>query len=505
MSGGPDVVDESDRPNGVGPAAPVGRMGPNAAAALVAFTSFCVLVMETLAGRLLAPVVGVSLESFTGIIGTVLAAIAAGNAAGGRLADRLDPTPLIGPILVVGGALTWLTPVIVRMMGPAGQADAVTVVALTCVAFFAPAAVLSTISPMVAKVRLDDVGHTGRVVGNLSAAGTVGALVGTFLTGFVLVAWFPTDGLMIGVGAALVIVGAVLTGWRSLVAQPAAVVAVVLIGAASALVPSRCEIETEYACVELPTDPDNPRAVTLVLDSARNSYVDLDDPTHLGFRYIRLLADVAAVAGPAPDAPIEVLHLGGAGFTMPRYVEAVRPGSRSMVLEIDGKLVDVARDHLELVTDDQLQVEVGDARLTVTGLTADHYDLIIADAFSGLSVPWHLATVEMFTELDRVLAPDGIVAVNLIDAGGLDFVRAEIATYRAVFPHVQLIEAPPAQAAEGLGRNLVLVASPVPIPPLVVDPADGMVLSEAETTALAGDAIVLRDDFAPADQLRTAS
>ncbi|MFV0260020.1 MAG: fused MFS/spermidine synthase [Acidimicrobiales bacterium] len=505
MSGGPDVIDESDSPEPHGPVARPGWMGPNTAAALVAFTSFCVLVMETLAGRLLAPVVGVSLESFTGIIGTVLAAIAAGNAVGGWVADRVDPAPLLGPILVAGGMLTWVTPVIVRTMGPAGQADAVTVVALTFVAFFAPAAVLSTISPMVAKIRLDDVEHTGRVVGNLSAAGTVGALVGTFLTGFVLVAWFPTGALLTGVGTALVLLGAVLMGRRRLAGRRAAVAAVVVVGVAAAVVPPRCELETEYACVELPADPDDPRAVTLVLNSARNSYIDLDDPTHLGFRYIRLLADVVAVAGSGPAEPIEVLHLGGAGFTMPRYVEAVRPGSRSMVLEIDGELVEVARDRLELVTDDRLQVEVGDARLTVTDLPDDHYDLIIADAFSGLSVPWHLATVEMFTELDRVLAPDGIVAVNLIDAGDLDFVRAEIATYRAVFPHVQLIEAPPEQAAEGLSRNLVLMASPAPIPPPVVDPADGVVLSESATADLAGDATVLTDDFAPADQLRTAS
>ena len=87
------------------------------AALLVFVSSGAVLVLETLAGRLLAPYVGVTLESFTGIIGTILAGIAFGSWWGGRLADRHPPKALLGPTMVLGGALSLLSIPVVDFLG----------------------------------------------------------------------------------------------------------------------------------------------------------------------------------------------------------------------------------------------------------------------------------------------------------------------------------------------------------------------------------------------------
>ena len=65
-------------------------MSPLAAAARVFTSSGAVLALEILAGRLLAPYVGVTLESYTGIIGVILAGIAVGSWLGGKVADRRD-------------------------------------------------------------------------------------------------------------------------------------------------------------------------------------------------------------------------------------------------------------------------------------------------------------------------------------------------------------------------------------------------------------------------------
>ncbi len=135
----------------------------------------------------MAPYVGVSLETFTGIIGTILAGIALGSAVGGRLADRYDPQTLIGPALVAGGVLSWFSIPVVSFLGPGVGSQIPGIVILALFGFFAPAMALTAISPMVAKLRLKSLEETGEVVGGLSAAGTVGALVGTFVTGFVLV------------------------------------------------------------------------------------------------------------------------------------------------------------------------------------------------------------------------------------------------------------------------------------------------------------------------------
>ena len=132
---------------------------------LVAATSGLVLVLEILAGRLLAPYIGVSLDTFTGIIGTILAGIAAGAAIGGSLADRQDPVRLIARALFFGGALTWLSIPIASALGPNLGSGPAAIVTLTAAAFFLPAAVLSGIGPMVTKLELESLDETGSVVG----------------------------------------------------------------------------------------------------------------------------------------------------------------------------------------------------------------------------------------------------------------------------------------------------------------------------------------------------
>ena len=463
---------------------------------LVFTTSAAVLVLEILAGRLVAPHVGVSLETFTAIIGTVLAGIAVGNTVGGQLADRHPPIRLIGPALVIGGSLAWLSLPVVALLGPEIGNGPLAVVALALFGFTAPAAVLSAISPMVAKLRLDDLDRTGEVVGTLSAAGTLGALVGTFLTGFVLVAWIPTRLIVILVGAALVLWGLQLTWRHRGRPDPLAAAGVVLALGLAALTGSPCDFESTYFCGSIETDADDPSLRSLYLDDLRHAAVDLDDPTNLDIRYVRLLADVVDAL---PEGPLRVLHIGGGGFTLPRYIEAVRPGSTSLVLEIDPMLVDVAEEHLGLVRSERLRVEVGDARLAIEDLPDDAYDLVIGDAFASLSVPWHLTTTEFVDEIARVLDVDGVYAMNLIDGDGLDFLAAELATLDRSFDRLAVI-----RPAEPTSRpsNHVILAGRSELPAVTVAGGDGAL--DDDVAELVADGFVLTDDHAPVDRLITA-
>ncbi|MBW3642936.1 MAG: fused MFS/spermidine synthase [Actinobacteria bacterium] len=479
-------------------------MSTRGAAALVFATSAAVLVLEILAGRLVAPYVGVSIETFTGVIGTVLAGIAVGAAAGGRLADRRPPQLLVGPAVVAGGVLALVSLPVVSMLGPAvAGGGPLAIVVLAAAAFFAPSAVLSAVSPMAAKLRLNSVAETGAVVGGLSGAGTAGALFGTFLTGFVFVVAVPTRTLVIALGVALVLAGAALW-WRLAGPRPpGAVVAAVLAAAGGAwLSPSPCEVHTAYYCAQVLDDPNRLSGRVLVLDNLRHSYVDLADPTYLEFRYVRLFADVVDAELPAPR-PVDALHVGGGGFTFPRYLGVTRPGSTSLVLELDPGLVELAADQLGLRTGPGMRVEVGDARTSLAGLPSDAFDVVAGDAFGGLSVPWHLATVEVAEELKRVLRPDGIYVANLIDGGPNRLVRAETATLGEVFDQVAVV-APPAGTGDA-PANFVLVASQAPLALGAADigPGDGEVLTGADVAAFVAGARPLTDDFAPADQLLT--
>ncbi len=475
-----------------------------AAVALVFCTSAAVLVLEILAGRMVAPYVGVSIETFTGVIGTVLAGIALGSAAGGRLADRYDARPLLGPTVALGGGLALVSLPVVSAVGPsvAGGGPAA-IVFLAGAAFFAPAAVLSAVSPMAAKLRLASLAETGAVVGGLSAAGTAGALFGTFVTGFLLVATVPTRPLVLGLGAGLVVAGVVLW-WRLGTRRPApgALAALLVAGGVAGAVPGACQEHTSYYCAQVEVDPSRPSGRVLVLDNLRHSYVDLADPTYLDFRYIRLFADVVDAEHPAGDA-VDALHIGGGGFSFPRYLAATRPGSSSLVLELDAGLVDLAVEELGLVTGPDLRVQVGDARTALAGLGDDRYDVAVGDAFGGLSVPWHLATVEVAEELDRVLRPEGVYVANVIDGGPDRLVRAEVATLQEVFADVAVI-GPPGGTGDA-PANHVLVASQAPLALTSEDvaSAEGEVLTGAAVDAFVAGARPLTDDFAPADQLLT--
>jgi hypothetical protein len=486
-------------------------MSNRLAGVLVFFTSGAVLVLEILAGRLLAPYVGVSIETFTGIIGVVLAGIAIGAWLGGGLADRFDPRVLLPGAVTLGGGLAIASVPLLRLFGPESpDADPPTIVVLAGVAFFAPSAVLTAVTPIVVKLQLRELEHTGRVVGSLSAMGTAGALVGVFLTGFVLVAAFPTTPVVIVLGALLTAVGVALWFHLSRRTPQQAIVAgvvIALVSAGTAIVASGpCELESAYFCARVDDDPERASGRTLWLDTLRHSYVDLDDPTHLEFTYTQVLGDVVDTIAPSGE-PLDVLHVGGGGFTIPRYVHATRPGSSNLVLELDPEVVALAERELGLQLGDGLRAETGDARVNVADLATDSADLIVGDAFGGRAVPWHLTTREFTAELARVLRDDGVLAQNVIDLPPLGFVRAEMATLADGFEHVAVI-APPARLAGEEGGNFIVLASDQPLPIDAILRAnaargdDDEALSEPDAVDdFIGGAEVLTDEHAPVDQL----
>jgi len=484
-----------------------------AAAALVFLSSAAVLVLEILAARLLAPYVGVTLETYTAIIGVILAGIALGSWLGGREADRRDPRTMLAPLLIVGGALAFCTiPLIDGLGGSLRGAGPASTTILTTTAFFAPAAVLSAVTPAVIKIQLSSLGETGRVVGRLSALSTAGAIVGTFVTGFLLVAALPTRPVIRSVGGLLIVLGLV-TAWRlrrNRLMTGSGAILVLLAGAFSFAASHPCEHESAYYCAYVEADGGSGRV--LWLDTLRHSFVDLDDPSHLEFTYTQWFGDV--ITGRAGHGePLEALHLGGAGFTMPRYLRAEHPGSRSTVLEVDPFLVELAVDELGLVLADDLEVLVGDARTTIGRVPPDSFDVVIGDAFGGVAVPWHLATSE-FAELVRArLRPDGIYVMNVIDYGPRAFLRAEIATLASVFTDVAVLGRPGSFASGGQapGGNFVVFASEGRLPLDAVRAANRArgraddLLHGTQLTAFVDGAVLLRDDHAPVDQLLTTA
>jgi len=499
------VTERADRRAASPDAVPLGRYP---AAALVFGASAAVLVVEIVALRLLAPYLGLTLETSTVVIGVALTAIALGAWAGGRAADIMPPRRALGPLLAVSGVAVAATPFLVRAAGVVGGGTLVLFVA--ALAIVVPGSLLSAVTPMVTKLRLTSLGATGTVVGQLSGIGTAGAIVGTVVTGFVLISRVPVSGIMVGLGALLVLAAAAVElrvrGWRP-TAAPALLV--LLAGGAVAVTPGGCDVETTYHCARVTADADRPDGRVLVLDGAPHSYVDLDDPTYLQYDYAKAVVSAVDTAF-AEGEPLRAYHLGGGGLTVPRYLERTRPGTASLVSEIDPGVVAVDVDRLGLRTGDGIDVRVEDARRGMSRLAGDSRDLVVGDAFGGVSVPWHLTTAEAVTDVHRVLTDDGVYVVNLLDYGPLDFARAEVATLSTVFAHVGLAaETDTLTGGPRSGGNLVVFAADRPVDAAAVAErltargAAWSVLSGSDLTAWTGDAPVLTDDYAPVDQLLT--
>jgi spermidine synthase len=484
--------------------------------------SGAVLVLEVVGLRLVGPYVGVTLQTSSAVIGVALAAIAYGAWLGGWLADRRDPRKLLAPAYVLAAAAVGITLPLVRFAGEALRGSAAGgILLLTALTLFVPAGLLSTIPPLVVKLQLGDLKETGTVVGRLSSIGTLGGITATLGTGFILVAALPSSYIMLGLAGLLGAGGLALAGYLRQLRPPARAAVAVLgltgTGVLTVAAPNPCDVETAYHCATVTTDPARSSGRVLWLNSARHSYVDLAEPRHLEFAYTQWIGAVTDVLAPAPQ-PVRALHLGGGGFTLPRYLAATRPGSDSLVLELDGELVDLDRAELGLRTGPDLRVTVGDARIELARQPAGSRDLVIGDAFGHLVVPWHLATRELAADVRRVLRPDGVYALNVIDYPPGRFVRAELATVADVFEHVALVSSATALTAAGAGdrpaevrqgANFVVLAatSPLPLDALRTrlgetgthGPAE--LLAGEQARAFAGSGQVLTDDHAPVDQL----
>ncbi len=220
--------------------------------------------------------------------------------------------------------------------------------------------------------------------------------------------------------------------------------------------------DVDWGTAKLMPDVDRDRAWLLTMDGAPQSYVDLDDPTHLEFEYALRIAHVLDTVA-EPGRPLDVLHLGGGALTLPRYTAATRPGSRQRVIEADRGLIALVAEHLPLPDGSGIEVRAGDARAALEEAPAASADVIIADVFGGSRVPAHLTSLEYARTAARVLRPDGHYVANLADGAPFGFLRAQVATFAAVFAHLCLIAEAPMLRGRRFG-NAVLVAAHTELP-----------------------------------------
>ncbi|WP_395245785.1 spermidine synthase [Agromyces sp. MMS24-K17] len=217
--------------------------------------------------------------------------------------------------------------------------------------------------------------------------------------------------------------------------------------------------------IEFEADVFSPSGLTLLVDDVAQSHVDPADPTRLFFEYAQRIGHVLdAVAD--PGAPIGALHLGGGAFTLPRYVEATRPGSHQVVVEHDADLLRIVLDRLPLPRGADIETVVADASRAVRDLAGRPLvDVVVLDLYTGLVPPGFVTDVPFLSAcLDR-LAPHGVLVANVADAAGLDRLRALARAIARARPAAELLVAGDANVVSTQEEgNTVLVAAPDGLP-----------------------------------------
>ncbi len=495
---------------------------------LLAFlASACSLIIELVAGRIMAPLIGVSLYTWTSIIGVVLAGISLGNFLGGKLADRYASRRTLGILLLVSGAASlsvlFTATALATYRGPSTFPLMARIVLLTGGIFFLPSCLLGTISPMLVKLTLRDLSRSGDVVGKIYAVSTAGSIIGTFATGFYLVSLFGTRAIILGVGLLLFLLAILFGDWRLRGRSSAWVVSAVLLVAVivgsltlvrRGALANDCLKETNYYCIKVNDEEQGGDPVkVLVLDHLVHSYTSLTKPQRLVYGYEFIYASLTEyLAEVRPDLPLRTLFIGGGGYTFPRYVESRYPGSQIDVIEIDPEVTRIAAEYLGLNPQGTIRSINVDARQAVEEMPAGQvYDLILGDAFHGFSVPYHLTTKEFNDRLRSHLSPDGIYMLNIIDGRNGEFSRSAARTLEETFPYVAAI--PVVENYQDLVRNTwVLVGANKPInrelylsasattprPDIAAHLWDGAKLGDF---VAGGHSIIITDDYAPVDNI----
>jgi MFS family permease len=420
----------------------------------VFLSSALVLVLEIVAGRLIAPYVGVSLYTWTSIIGVVLAGLSLGNWLGGIWADRGGNGRSVGLVLGAGGVYCLLSLPLLDVLARALQAQGVGLLgasfAYAAALFFVPAALIGVVTPLLTTLALRLDPRTGHVVGRMHALAAVGSIAGTFITGYWLVQAFGTRAVVLGTAVCLLLLAAPFLRRGGRLAP--AVLAAATAGSAGVLwmqhgLASPCERESNYFCmrvVDHSHDVPFGEARGLVLDHLLHGVTHAAVPEMLIPTYSHAIDELTYVRfGERYDQGLAWFFAGGGAYTLPRAVQALSPRSQITVAELDPEVTRIAADRMFL---DPAGMEIihRDARMALAAHPGP-FDVVVGDVFHDVAIPYHLVTREFAAMVRQRLAPDGIYAMNVVDVmPDPRLVKAIIKTLRTEFQHVDVwMEGPP--------------------------------------------------------------
>jgi MFS family permease len=475
------------------------------------------MALEIVAGRALAPYVGMSLYTWTMVIAIVLAGLSVGHAVGGVVTDRSrDPARAVGLVLLGAAVTAALCLGALRAVEPlaATQDPMSHIGVLAFAAFFLPSLLAGMVSPLLTSLALDaqPPERRGRVLGMMFALGAAGAIGGTLLAGLLLISWLGTALSTVVIAALYGLLSlAFLAGamrWAALVAAAATAGAVYLLNSLPGYA-GGCLVESSYYCIRTDDLSVVGRPVrVMALDHLAHGLNDRDDPKLLYSFYAHGADEL--VRERFPGDGISAFFIGGGAYTIPRAWLAQYPDARIQVAEVDPAVTAVARSHLWLADDPRLTVHHRDARTAMRNLPAgERFDVIFGDAFHDISVPPHLVTNEFHQTVRARLSDRGVYLLNIVDLQRAPRFALSVAqTLQRQFAAVELWMDVDEIAPQEKRTTWIVLASQTQSPGPEITSTYGAyrtwvrVPLQAMIDVVSRDKLVfLTDDYAPVDRL----
>lgn len=478
---------------------------------LQATVSGASLVVEIVAGRMLAPYVGMSLYTWTSVIAVVLAGFSLGHWWGGRLAERAPDAGMraTGWALLAAAGTTALAGTALRVSaGPVLElfTHPVTgITGLTLAAFFLPSVFAGIPAPVLTQVALTGPSRQGHALGAMFAAGAVGAIVGTLLAGFLFISWLGSTWTL-AVVTVIYLAGAALCFWlaRGLGRAPLGGMAVIAgIGLASTMAAPVCTVESRHFClrsVDVSAN-ESQAARAMVIDHMVHGISAETAPEVMFTDHAAMLDALARIRAPEPD--FSSFLIGGGNYALPRAF-AERGVTDVTVAEIDPAVTALAEADFWFARGATTILHM-DAR---SALRNDdrRYDIIIGDAFTDTAVPQHLVTQEFFELVRARMTSEGSYLMNVIDyADRMQVVGSLVRTLNNVFPSVEIwTEARRPAPGERIVMVIAAGATPTPANSFTTPAPERTqfaALDPGFVAQLAASGLILTDDYAPIDRL----
>ncbi|MES9957136.1 MAG: fused MFS/spermidine synthase [Sedimenticola sp.] len=480
-------------------------------------SSAFLLVLEMVAGRLIAPYVGVSLYTWTSIIGVVLAGLSLGNWIGGVWADRGGSNRSAGLVLMASALASLAVLLILTWVAPPLQESGLSLLSISFLMvlalFFLPAVLLGIVTPLLTTLALKLDRRTGHIVGMMHALAALGSILGTFVTGYWLVQYMGTRNIIILTAVGLFLLALPLLR-RSGKTVPVAslMLAAVLSGVTwiQGGFANPCDRESSYFCIRVvDSSGEAPfgEARSMILDHLIHGTNHKQEPGLLMAPYVQLMDELVLDhwAGSPPENT-RFFFAGGGAYTQPRAVQSLYEDAEVTVAELDPLVTLVAREQLYLDERD-MEIHHKDARVVLQQMEKGAFDVIVTDVFHDIAVPYHLVTREYAELVKSRLDRDGLYTLNLVDIfPDPKLVKSMVKTLESVFSHVHVwIDKLPEESSR---LTYVISASDLRKPPEVIRSKRGFkrawvrMTGPVKTTGTPIDELPLfSDDFVPVDRL----